>query len=398
MILFVTEIDLSIDNGPGINEREFVLAAHRRYPGRLTCVAPEPARPLNLDDAEIAYVSGGTGGALEYARFLCGAYRKIRSIQRRRPVDALVFRLGGTPILPFIFSRQHRQTIILKKLALYAIFGEKSTRAAWKNRLSRLLLPMYRSVVRSAIVADTESIPYVDWLNETFGIPTERLVVVRNGANTELFVPGSQVMAPELDSTPPSYVLGYVGAMSRLRHVDRLVRVVAKLHPVVDVSLVLVGDGSERGLLSELAQREGVEDRVTLVGSIAYEEVPRYMQGFDAGIDLTAVEMNIRGRTVLSSYSQKIPQYLACGVPVVAWRCVDTEYLERYDVGRLASFGDEDELATAISELASLDPSSRKRMSQQARVLAEAQFSSDRLVDRRMSLWQDLLTGNPAEP
>ena len=53
---YVTEVDVSVDNGRGINEREFVKILLEDYADEVTCVLPEPEFPRNFSDPAIRYV------------------------------------------------------------------------------------------------------------------------------------------------------------------------------------------------------------------------------------------------------------------------------------------------------------------------------------------------------
>ena len=54
--IYITEYDISIDNGPGINEREFVKSLYKELKEQIVCVIPSPAYPKKYFDSRIKYV------------------------------------------------------------------------------------------------------------------------------------------------------------------------------------------------------------------------------------------------------------------------------------------------------------------------------------------------------
>lgn len=393
---YVVEEDLSIDNGPGINEREFIEVLTRNYHDEVVCVAPRPRFPENHFNERISYVIPHHGSLLRYPAHVVATYRRLKKLKKRRDVDAFVLRLGASPLLAYGVSRIIQAPLILKKLGLYSIFGQRILRSKLKNSISKSFFPLYREVIRSCIGADVESESYPEWLHERFGIGYDQLVVIPNGANTHVFKPGeSSELRRKMGLETVDCVVGYVGALSRLRNVDLLIRSVVEIENRQNVALVLVGDGEDRYYLEDIARQLGVDDRVIFVGKVPYSRVREYIQCFDVGVDLTAIEMNVSDGVNLASYSQKIPQYLACGVPVVAWECPDTEFLALRRIGRTVPHGDEQALRSAISELSRASESERKSTRSRARTVAEEEFSVEVLAERRVKWWKSLLREGP---
>jgi glycosyltransferase involved in cell wall biosynthesis len=389
---YVTEVDISIDNGPGINEREFVAGLLSRHADEVVCVLPAPSRPQAFSDARIQYAPSHAGRWSSYGAYLAGSQRILRRLHDADPFAALVFRPGGTPLLPFMAARALKVPVILKKLGLYAIFGDDPTRSKTKNAISRGLRPMYRSVIQGAIAADVESHAYVDWLHEQFGINRDRMRVIPNGVNTRAFRTESVEAAREdLGLRRFTSLIGYVGALSRIRRVDTLIRAFGSLRPGPATGLVLVGSGSDRESLMAEARALGLGEQVVFAGSVDYTAVPRWISSFDVAVDPTAVRMRLERETRTASFSQKIGQYLSCGVPVVAWDCDDTRFLESEGVGRTAAFPSEEELGGALAGLLSLGTDAREAVRASARRVAEARFDSQMLADLRVRWWRELV-------
>jgi glycosyltransferase involved in cell wall biosynthesis len=395
--IYVTETDLSVDNGPGINEREFVQALTDHWPDVVTCVAPYPLHPGNYLNPLVRYAAPHGRKATGYPRFLVSATSLILKLCAQRRADAVAFRFGSTPLIPYALTKFGDTPVMLKTFVPLAALGPHMRLGRFREGLSRLLKPAYRTVVSSAIAADTVSVPYRDWVCERYDIPRQRIRVIPNGANTDVFTPGSAEAARQaLGLERFDFVIGYVGALSRIRYVDVLIRAVAGMRADGSIGLVLVGGGAERASLEELAQGEGTADRVVFAGSVPYSRVREFVNSFDVAVDLTGVEMEIGGRTVLSSFSQKIPQYLACGVPVVAWQCGDTQFLEEEDAGGVVGFRDEKELARVLTRLIGEDGRARSQRRERARRLAELRLSTVKLAGDRVDWWRSAVASREA--
>ena len=139
-------------------------------------------------------------------------------------------------------------------------------------------------------------------------VPTERIVVVPNGVDTERFHPGPQAAARAALGLPGSgrLVLA-VGRMVPIKRFDLLLRAFAAL-PGADVRLAIVGDGPERAALTALMASLGVTDRVILLGERPPQQVAEAMRA----ADLFALTSDNEG------WPNVVMEALAAGLPVVA--------------------------------------------------------------------------------
>ena len=382
--IYSTEVDLSLETGYSINEREFVSALLDAYPGQISVVLPEPQSPDGFRDARITYVTGHRRHRVgPYVSHVLDTVRTIRRVVAEKAPAAVVFRLGAVPIAPVAISLG-RTPIILKTMGGYALF-DKAGRRPVVRATSPVVQAMYRFVMRRAAGGDTVSPAYVRWLSARLGCDATRIAVVLNGANVAEFRPMDRAACrAELGIDAGGRVVGYVGALADLRNVDMLVRA---MPGVSDGTLVIAGDGPLRPALETLTAELRLGDRVRFLGKRPYASVPRIINALDVAVDLTLVPMLVNGETLNGSYSQKIPQYLACGVPVVAWDVPGTEFIQSADIGRLAELGNPESLARAIRAVLDLPATERAAMGARARAYAVAHLSSEALAHTRFALW-----------
>ena len=140
---------------------------------------------------------------------------------------------------------------------------------------------------------------------EAIGVPSERLVVLRNGVDLSLFSPGDRVTLRERLRLSSGPVLASVGRLVDLKGHDLVIRALTLLP---DATLVVAGDGPERKRLEGLSRSIGVEARVRVLGELPQQELAAVYGGADA--------------LVLASRHEGWPNVLleamACGCPVIA--------------------------------------------------------------------------------
>jgi glycosyltransferase involved in cell wall biosynthesis len=387
---YITAADLSIDNGPGINEREFVKQLISFYGNQVTCVIPFPSKPDNYFDCNIEYVTNHRRhNPIFYFLYIVSTILRVIRLHRKVPFDALIFRLDLLPLEPLVLSKILRIPFMIKKLSGYTGYPGL-VRGDMKVRLVSLMfsLPLYGMVVKRAIAADAESRTYCNWQEFRFGLGRGKIRVINNGANLEMFAAYNRDDCKKLLNLGQyEWVVGYVGALRKLRNVDMLVRAFSKVKGEGNLALVLVGDGEDRRAIELLVEAYGLGSHVVLKGSVPYTEIPKYMNSFDVGIDLTFVPMKMGDTVVNASYSQKIPQYLGCGLPVIAWDVEDNRFVHEEKIGALACIGDENDLTSAIESLLRMGHSEKSLMSRRARAYAEHSYSIDQLTLQRVALW-----------
>ena len=94
-----------------------------------------------------------------------------------------------------------------------------------------------------------------------------------------------------------------------------LVEALALLPAELPITGIVVGDGPGRACLEAARERLDLGDRLRLVGRVPHEDVSRWMNVFDVGLSTQTDDPIGWGRT-----TAKLPEYLACGTPVL---CTD---------------------------------------------------------------------------
>ncbi|GLJ60842.1 hypothetical protein GCM10017576_09710 [Microbacterium barkeri] len=155
----------------------------------------------------------------------------------------------------------------------------------------------------------------------------------------------------------------FVGRITTEKHVDVLLRAIARLDPALDVKLDLVGDGDQRPLLERLADELGIADRVTFFGHTT-DEVLR-----DA---LTRASV-FAIASIAELQSIATMEAMASGLPVVAANAVALPHLvHEGENGYLFEPGDVDALAARLTDVLTAAPEERERMQRASLRMVEA--------------------------
>lgn len=392
--LLVIEWDLSLTTGYSINERESTVALLDQFPERIRVISPQPAFPELFSDPRIDYVrSHRRHHPLHYPSFVVALKRKIDSIVAEQGPAAVVFRPGPLPVVPAMTVRAGTP-IILKKLGGYRRFEGKD-RPLKMRLVSKVANPLFRYITGRCLGADLESHAYARWLPATFGIDHSKLKLIPNAANTRFFSPVNRETARERHGWQRfRHIVGYVGAIDSLRCIDVALDAACRLRDIPGLGFVFVGSGSSMKDLQAEALREGLEERILFPGFVPYTDVPSVISAFDVALDLTRVPFAIGSDTVIGSYSQKIAQYLACGVPVVAWNTPDTEFLDEHRVGATVAPGDVTELGGVLRKFLGAVSSDRD-VGVRCRAFACERLSADVIARDRMAFWEELVEAAP---
>lgn len=193
------------------------------------------------------------------------------------------------------------------------------------------------------------------------GVDKDRVSVVRNGVDLELF---RCIPFPE----QPIYTFAYVGAFQVWQGIDNLVSAFERIKNN-SVRMLMVGFKPEDSRLKNmLVQKFG--DRVTLVDMVDRQRLLELLGS--AAIMLSARPGHIASR---AAFPTKFAEYAAVGRPILVTRVDETaEFVEQYHCG-FVSEPNAEALAGAMEEAADTSWETLREMGLRARKMAEEHFS-----------------------
>jgi glycosyltransferase involved in cell wall biosynthesis len=224
------------------------------------------------------------------------------------------------------------------------------------------LLPVVMGAARaSAWVAD-ELITVHEPLRELSiarGVPADKIAVVMNSADTDLFDPARHPRRPFMEDGELRLI--HHSNLQRIYGLEVLIEAIARIGAELPVRADIYGDGPYRPHLEGAVARTGTADRVHLNGPVPLDELPALIAAADIGIIPSLPEPYMQ-----YSLSTKLLEYAAMGVPIVAsdLRTIRAHFTA--DAICYVPGGDPDALAGALRSLAA-DPVSAARLGAEAR-------------------------------
>ncbi|MCL5958120.1 MAG: glycosyltransferase family 4 protein [Chloroflexi bacterium] len=216
-------------------------------------------------------------------------------------------------------------------------------------------------------------------------VSREKVHEINWGANVELFSPELAAERPgeverlrdRLGLPQESRVAVFQGSFRRWHGVGEFVEAAATvLRASSDVHLLMIGTGPLFKQIAEAIRREKLEDRLKLVGSVSYAEMPLHLALADVGVAPFNTVVHAPLREVGFYWSPlKIFEYMAMGLPVVT---ADIEPLNRIirsgQEGLVFQEGNSRDLAARILDVLGDLPRARQ-MGQSARERVVQNFS-----------------------
>ena len=177
----------------------------------------------------------------------------------------------------------------------------------------------------------------------------------------------------------PGKVLMHISNFRAVKRTVDVIRIFAQVSQAMPATLVMVGDGPDRGLAQEEARQLGVAERVQFLGRI--ENVAPLL----ACADLFLLPSDNE------SFGLSALEALACGVPVVASSAGGIPEVIRDGItGALRPVGDVDGMASAAIAILS-DDARWAGMSRCAAADARDRFSEDRIIEQYEATYEDAL-------
>jgi glycosyltransferase involved in cell wall biosynthesis len=252
--------------------------------------------------------------------------------ERARSYDLVLekgWRLSG--FLVAAFRRQGLPGALIENDARFWSEPLGGVRAVGKYLLHRPAESLAGACSRRAplIIAETEELKTT--LIACRGISPDRIEVVGLGVDHALFYPAAQEGArTSLGLDPAVTILLYVGGMDEYHDLEPVIDAIVHEQPA-SVELHLVGDGEYRSRCEERAR--GARDVVRFHGQVPHAMVPRYI----AAADLCLAPYRVRAfhGGVVSFSTLKIPEYMACGRPVVS---VPSGHIQKLVDDRISGF------------------------------------------------------------
>jgi phosphatidylinositol alpha-1,6-mannosyltransferase len=142
------------------------------------------------------------------------------------------------------------------------------------------------------------------------------ITLIYPGVDVARFRPGLECaeLRKSVGVTDAGKLILSVGRLSRRKGFDQVIKALpALIHAGLEVQYVLIGIGEDHDYLFDLARRQGVVDRVHLLGHVSAYDLPRWYNACDVFI---MPNREINGDT--EGFGMVFIEAAACGKPAIA--------------------------------------------------------------------------------
>jgi len=182
-----------------------------------------------------------------------------------------------------------------------------------------------------------------------FNINKNKIFVVNNGANINMFQPLDKNYCRKMLNLTNDFYVGFVGSFQPWHGIDKLIFAASflKQSGYKRIKFLLVGNGNltDKQRLIHLIKKMAVEEFFIFAGEIEYSKVPIYINSFDICVaPFTSVRNNSIGLSPL-----KVFEYLSCGKPVIISKINEiSEIIQKNNCGYIFNPDDTNDLVNRI--------------------------------------------------
>jgi hypothetical protein len=215
------------------------------------------------------------------------------------------------------------------------------------------------------------------------GIDSEKIEVVKNGANLSLFQPQEKDKSILLKhNLENKIILGYIGTHGMAHNLSFILDCAKKIDDKQKIHFLFIGDGAEKEYLKRKVSNEKITN-VTMLESVSKDEIKNYISVLD--ISIINLKKSELFKTVIPS---KIFENAAMEIPILIG--VDGEarsIIEKYDAGLFYQPEDQDSFLKELNRI--LVPDNYKKYKTGCNKLALA-FDRKRLAKKMLDIISEI--------
>jgi glycosyltransferase involved in cell wall biosynthesis len=237
------------------------------------------------------------------------------------------------------------------------------------NRIHKLTLRR-----TSRVIAVSEAVAKSLYAQSVFD--AKKILTIHNGIDLRKFA------GVETQASPHKLRVGTIGHIAPIKGQEDFVRAAALvIQNRPNVEFVIAGEDKSQSrenriALEKLIRELDLDQKVKLIGWV--DDMPEFLATLDLFVSSARSE----------PFGLAIVEAMAAGVPVVATASEGArEIIDDNRSGRLVPIGDLASLARVTDELLE-DKAERRRLAQNAKAIARAQFSLERMVERTEEVYR----------
>jgi glycosyltransferase involved in cell wall biosynthesis len=267
-----------------------------------------------------------------------------------------------------------------------AAVGMGEANSLLHRSLARIAGFLYRHADRIVVVTPA----FEDYLVKHWRVPREKISVIENGVETQLFAPEpssgkAAVLRKELASDG-KFVVSYIGTMGMAHGLETIITTASQLRDTnPEIIFLMLGEGAEKERIAALARDRGLNN-LRFVDQQPREKIPAYICASD--VCLVLLKKTDLFKTVIPT---KMLEFMSCARPVILG--VDGQaraILEEARGGLVIEPENSDALADAIRYLATNREAART-LGKNGREYVVRKFSRPQTAERYIHVLEHVL-------
>jgi colanic acid biosynthesis glycosyl transferase WcaI len=232
---------------------------------------------------------------------------------------------------------------------------------------------------------------FEDYLMKHWRVPREKISVIENGVETQLFAPepssGKAAIALRKDlASEGKFIVSYIGTMGMAHGLETMIAAASQLRDTnPEIVFLMLGEGAEKERIAALAHKRGLNN-LRFVDQQPREKIPAYICASD--VCLVLLKKAELFKTVIPT---KMLEFMSCACPVILG--VDGQaraILEEARGGLVIEPENSDALAEAIRYLATNREAARA-LGKNGREYVVRKFSRRQTAERYIRVLEQLL-------
>jgi len=289
--------------------------------------------------------------------------------------------LAFTRRIPFVFEVRD---LWPESLAAVGVGSENSL---LHKTLAAVAGFLYQRADRIVVVAP----PFRDHLTKYWHVPAEKIAVVENGVEEDVFAPAlpsaSNALREELGAAG-KFLICYIGTMGNAHGLETLLDAASQLKAArPDVRFLLVGEGAEKDRIVSIAQSRSLIN-VAFLDQQPREKIPAFISASDACLVLLK-----KAEVFKTVIPTKMLEFMSCARPVILG--VDgqaRQIVEQAGAGLVIEPENAQALVQAIQQLADDRPFAQA-LGKKGREYILRNFSRRGTAEKYIEVLNELLTG-----
>lgn len=153
---------------------------------------------------------------------------------------------------------------------------------------------------------------FADYLVDHWHVPRQKISVIENGVDTQLFVPQSGIEQRTELGADGKFVVSYIGTIGMAHGLETIITAAARLQKTnPEVVFLILGEGAEKERIAALAREQGLTN-VRFVHQRRREQIPAYIAASD--VCLVPLKKTELFKTVIPT---KMLEFMSCARPVI---------------------------------------------------------------------------------